>query len=65
MSRRTECPECGGPIVDGGGDDVRCVECGLTYDEFSEVADEEDFYDGDNDDDFDDMDEEGFDAADW
>ena len=59
-----ECPECGGPLV-GSGADLRCVECGLTRDEFSEVVDDEEFSDGDNDDDFDDYDEEGFDSADW
>lgn len=58
------CPECGGPLV-GGGADLRCVECGLTRDEISEVVDDEEFSDGDNDDDFDDYDEEGFDSADW
>lgn len=42
MARITECPECGGPLVDGGGDDIRCVNCGLTLEEFSEATDAED-----------------------
>jgi hypothetical protein len=40
MRDMIECPECGGPIIDGGGNDVRCESCGLTWDEF-EDADED------------------------
>jgi len=36
MRDMDECPECGGPIVDGGGDDVRCTQCGATWDEFGD-----------------------------
>ena len=55
MSHRIECPECGGPLVDAGGDDLRCVECGFTRQEFSEDFDDDDL-DDDEDDDFDDDD---------
>ena len=40
MRDMIECPECGGPIVNGGGDDIRCTQCGLTWDEFVDVADD-------------------------
>ncbi len=49
MSNRIECPECGGPLVDGGGDDLRCVECGFTREDFSEIDDVEDQYGSDDD----------------
>lgn len=26
-----QCPSCGGPIIDAGKPDIRCVNCGLTY----------------------------------
>ena len=42
MMEMTECPECGGPIVDGTNGDVRCVECGLTWDEMDDIDDVED-----------------------
>ena len=31
MSEITECPSCGGPVVDAGGLDLRCVNCGATF----------------------------------
>lgn len=50
MAERTECPECGGPLV-GTGSDIRCTECGLTIDEFeSDIDDYEDPEFGDSDD---------------
>jgi len=35
-----ECPECGGPIIDGGGNDVRCESCGLTWDELEDSGED-------------------------
>ncbi|CAB4661642.1 unannotated protein [freshwater metagenome] len=35
-----ECPECGGPIIDAGGKDVRCESCGLTLDEFEDAGED-------------------------
>lgn len=57
MSERTECPECGGPLVDGGGDDLRCVECGFTREDFSDIDDVEDPY-GDDDEEIDEVDDD-------
>lgn len=57
MSERTECPECGGPLVDGGGDDLRCMECGFTREDFSDIDDVEDPY-GDDDDEIDEVDDD-------
>ena len=31
MSEITECPSCGGPVVDAGSLDLRCVNCGATF----------------------------------
>lgn len=63
-----ECPECGGPVVNGGGDDIRCTECGLTWDEFVDVADDLVLLNGDDillDDEMGDRGEDGYDSADW
>ena len=38
------CPSCGGPVI-GYGEDQRCTECGLT---FEEMAEEGGFDDGEN-----------------
>lgn len=68
MRDMIECPECGGPIVNGGGDDIRCTQCGLTWDEFVDVADDLELLDGDDillDDELVDGESEGYDSADW
>lgn len=31
MIRISECPHCGGPIMDAGKPDIQCVNCGFTY----------------------------------
>ncbi len=36
MSEITECPSCGGPVVDAGGLDLRCVNCGATFNDMVE-----------------------------
>lgn len=45
MMEVTECPECGGPIVDGTNGDVHCVECGLAWDETDEDDEIDDYED--------------------
>lgn len=54
------CPECGGQLV-GTGTDIRCTECGLTYEEMDDMLDgveNPDLYD--NDEERDPDDESGF-----
>ena len=41
MSEITECPSCGGPVVDAGGLDVRCVNCGAVFQDMVEYAESE------------------------
>lgn len=41
MSEITECPSCGGPVVDAGGLDVRCINCGFTFQDMFEIDDSE------------------------
>lgn len=48
MVNLTECPNCGGPIINGGGTDIRCATCGMNYDELidflgDEIEVDEDF----------------------
>jgi len=31
MSEIAECPSCGGPVVDAGGLDINCLNCGSTF----------------------------------
>ena len=68
MRNSVECPECGGPVINGGGDDIRCLSCGLTWDEYVDTADDLAILDGDDellDDELADGDGEGYDSADW
>jgi tRNA(Ile2) C34 agmatinyltransferase TiaS len=42
MAELSECPECGGPLIDAGPTDIRCVNCGATYEELVEILGDED-----------------------
>ncbi len=42
MAQLSDCPECGGPLIDAGGTDIRCVNCGATYEELVEILGDED-----------------------
>lgn len=41
MVELTDCPNCGGPIINGGGIDIRCAACGMTYLELVDYFDDD------------------------
>jgi Zn-finger nucleic acid-binding protein len=42
MSEITECPSCGGTVIDAGGLDVICTNCGATFRDLIEEFETED-----------------------
>lgn len=41
MTDTESCPDCGGPILNSGGTEVRCLNCGLDFGEFVDLVDNE------------------------